>query len=435
MKMTFKPSFSTLMLFLFAPFAIVSCKDDNPQPTADIIAINPTEGPKGTAITIAGINFGTDLADVQVTINDKAAEVTAVSNSKIVVNVPSKAGTGNVIATVRGVTITTQPFFTYQLSVSTLAGTGEIGLIDGAGTAAKFYAPSGIAVDADGNVLVTDFQNCRIRKITPAGVVSTLAGSDPFGYAEGPGDAAKFYGPDGIVSDAQGNFYVPDEGNHSIRKITKDGVVSTLAGNGSAGYADGTGSAARFYVPSGIAIDKNGILYVADQFANRIRKVTQSGVVTTLAGTTTPGWVDGAGATAQFNRPVGVAVDDAGNVFVGDLFNHRIRKISPTGVVTTLTGTGIAGFADGAKDVAKFQYPAGVALGPDGMLYVTDTENSAIRKVDPNGLVTTLVGRSEGHVDGSLDVALFRAPREIDIAADGTIYVADAADNTIRKID
>jgi len=210
--------------------------------------------------------------------------------------------------------------------------------------------------------------------------------------------------------------------------------VSTLAGVPYAyDYADGAATAAKFYFPSGIAIDGQGNLYAADQGNHRIRKVTPEGVVTTLAGSI-QGSADGTGATAQFSRPVGVVADAAGNVYVGDLFNHRIRKITALGVVTTMAGSSY-GFSNGVGTVAQFAYPAGLALDKQGNLYVADTENHRLRKITPAGEVTTFAGTTQGDNDGLATHAQFFLPREIDIDGDGVMYVADAGNNRIRRID
>ncbi|HEX6223499.1 MAG TPA: hypothetical protein VFZ52_03775, partial [Chryseolinea sp.] len=210
------------------------------------------------------------------------------------------------------------------------------------------------------------------------------------------------------------------------------GEVSTFAGN-VIGSADGIGMSAQFMNPSGIAIDKDDNLYVADQFNHRIRKVTQAGIVTTLAGST-QGSADGAGTGAQFFRPVGVVVDAKGNVFVADLFNHKIRRITPSGVVTTIAGS-TYGFADGNTSAAKFAFPGGLALDKEGNLYVADTENHRIRKITPTGIVTTFAGTgTSGTNDGVADVAQFSAPREVDIDAAGNIYVVDAGSHRIRRM-
>jgi len=214
-----------------------------------------------------------------------------------------------------------------QWTVSNLAGTSTAGYGDGTGTAARFSAPQGIAADSSGNIYVADTGNNRIRKITPSGVVTTLAGFSTADYGDGTGTAARFSAPQGIAADSDGNIYVADTGNNRIRKITPSGVVTTLAGFSTADYADGTGTAARFSAPQGIAVDSDGNIYVADTGNNRIRKITQSRVVTSLAGTSTAGYGDGTGTAARFSAPQGIAADSSGNMYVADTDNNRIRKI------------------------------------------------------------------------------------------------------------
>ena len=213
--------------------------------------------------------------------------------------------------------------------VSTLAGSGVPGFADGPGATAQFRNPVGVAVDAAGNVYVADHSNSRIRKVSPAGVVSTLAGSGLYGFSDGPGATAQFGGPTGVAVDAAGNVYVADLGNQRIRKVSPAGVVSTLAGSGVSGFADGPGATAQFNLPLGVAVDSAGNVYVADGINQRIRKVSPAGVVSTLAGSGVFGFADGPGATAQFWGPTGVAVDSAGNVYVAEGGNQRIRKVSP----------------------------------------------------------------------------------------------------------
>ena len=208
--------------------------------------------------------------------------------------------------------------------VTTLAGSSS-GYMDGTGPAARFNAPQGVAVDSSGHVYVAEYGNNRIRKISPAGVVTTFAGSTR-GYMDGTGTAAKFKDPTGVAVDSSGNVYVAEYGNNRIRKISPTGVVTTLAGSTS-GNNNGTGTAAQFNSPTGVAVDSSGHVYVADRFNHRIRKIDPVGVVTTFAGSSS-GYVDDTGTAAKFYNPFGVAVDSSGNVYVADHDNHRIRKIS-----------------------------------------------------------------------------------------------------------
>jgi sugar lactone lactonase YvrE len=324
-------------------------------------------------------------------------------------------------------------------SLAVFAGVPSgIGTADGTGAAARFNAPSGVAVDGAGNLFVADGGNNTIRKITPAGVVTTLAGSaDSSGSADGTGAAALFYMPEGVAVDGAGNVFVADSANFTIRKITPTGVVTTLAGTaGSQGSADGTGVAASFDWPEGVAVDGAGNVFVADNMNSTIRKITPAGVVTTLAGTAGMfGSADGTGAAASFVYPSGVAVDGAGNVFVADSGNNTIRKITPSGVVTTLAGTaGLKGSADGTGAAARFSDLFSVAVDGSGNLFVAD--GNTIRKITPSGVVTTLAGSAAadpGSADGTGAAARFYGPSGA-VDGSGNLFVADSGNNTIRKI-
>jgi prepilin-type processing-associated H-X9-DG protein len=261
--------------------------------------------------------------------------------------------------------------------VSTLAGSGS-GFADGSGTSASFNYPTGVALDGAGNVYVADSNNNRIRKVSPSGVVSTLAGSGNYAFADGSGTSASFRNPQGVALDGAGNVFVADFSNNRIRKVSPSGVVSTLAGSASGnwGFADGSGTSASFNYPTGVALDGAGNVYVADFSNNRIRKVSPSGVVSTLTGSGNYAFADGSGTSASFNYPFGVALDGAGNVYVADQYTHRIRKISPLGVVSTLAGSGNGEFADGTGASASFWYPTGVALDGAGNVFVADFSNN-----------------------------------------------------------
>jgi len=322
-----------------------------------------------------------------------------------------------------------------QAIVTTFAGSGSRGSADGPADSARFGWPDGVAVDTAGNVYVGDRDNHRIRKITPQGVVTTLAGAGTPGYADGPGGAAQFKGPLGVAVDAAGNVYVADFENHRIRKVTPQGLVTTLAGSGEAGFADGPAASARFNRPKGVAVDAAGNVYVADFENHRIRKITPVGAVTTLAGSGEAGFIDGPAASARLLHPNGIAVDAAGNIYVAVESNHRIRKITPQGLVMTLAGTGEPSFADGPVGAARFNRPTGIAVDAAGNVYVAEFENHRIREITPAGAVTTLAGTGEpGFADGPGDTAQFRRPIGVAVDVVGTLYVADAANNRIRKI-
>ena len=325
--------------------------------------------------------------------------------------------------------------------VTTLAGSpGGYGSTDDTGSNARFAYPYGIAVDNATNVYVADTYNLTIRKVTPAGVVSTVAGlAGSYGSTDGTGGHARFNLPLGIAVGGGTNLFVPDSANNTIRKITSAGVVSTIAGfAGSAGSTDGTLSTARFNNPQGVAVDPAGNLYVADSYNSTIRKVTSVGVVTTIAGLAgTPGTANGAGSDAQFNRPYGVALDTNGNIFVADTYNHIIRKITSAGVVSTFAGSaGVAGTTNGQGVSAQFNLPNGIAVDGAGNVYVADTGNNTIRKITSGGFVTTLAGLAgaAGSSDKTGGDARFSSPTGIAVDSVGTLYVADTANHTIRKI-
>lgn len=311
-------------------------------------------------------------------------------------------------------------------TVSTLAGSTS-GYADGQGTLAKFAVPHGIAVDMSGNIYVADNNNQRIRKITPSGTVTTFAGST-LGNTNGTGANAQFNYPEGVAGDATGNIYVVDSENHSIQKITPGGVVSTLAGS-TAGFADGQGIAAQFNFPIGVAVDTEGNVYVADTENYKIRKITPAGVVTTLAGSI-QGFAEGTGASAQFSFPTGIAIDASGNLYVTD--TYKIRKITAAGTVSTFAGSSTAGYADGKGTEARFSNPYGIAIDANNTLFVADSDNDRIRKITADGTVTTIAGSTQGFADGTT-TAQFNYPKGIAVA-NGIIYVADEANNKIRKI-
>ena len=327
-------------------------------------------------------------------------------------------------------------------SVTTVAGSvGVAGSLDGSGTAAQFNYPQGIAVDAAGNIFVGDSNNNTIRKISASGVVTTFAGvAGQPGIADGTGAAARFNYPSGLAVDAAGNVYVADHGNSAIRKITSGGTVTTLAGSGGlSGSADGQGSGARFDHPAAVAVDPAGNVYVIDTSNQTVRVIASaSGSVTTLAGLPgQAGRADGAGAAARFFYPFGIAVTGSGTVYVADTGNHAIRVVTPVGAVTTLAGAaGGSGIADGVGGEALFNYPDGITLDASGTLYVADHDNQTIRKITSAGAVTTFAGaaRISGSADGSGGAARFNGPTGVAVDSTGNVYVADAGNSTIRKI-
>jgi sugar lactone lactonase YvrE len=329
-----------------------------------------------------------------------------------------------------------------SVGVTTLAGWPDAyGSSDGTGRAARFNSPGSVRADSSGNVYVADSGNNTIRKITPQGVVTTVAGTAGVaGSANGKASAALFSGPSGVAVDSSGNLYVADNGNYEIRMISSAGVVSTLAGSaGLPGTTDGTGSGARFYDPQNLALDGYGNLYVVDGSADTVRKVViATGVVTTIAGSprSRGSTTNTSGSSARFNDPSGVAVDSSGNIYVADSGNNTIRMVTPAGYVTTIAGlAGSSGSADGNGNGARFDAPSGVAVDSSGDIFVADTGNDTIREISPALAVSTIAGAAGQveNMDGIAANARFDMPGDIAIDGSGVLYIADTDNNTVRR--
>lgn len=316
--------------------------------------------------------------------------------------------------------------------VETLAGSTK-GYADGVGEAAKFKNPAGVAVDASGTIYVSDEGNNRIRTIQSDLAVTTLAGSFP-GSKDGKGTLAWLQGPVGLTMDEARNLTVADWRNNRIRQISSFADVTTLAGE-AAGYQDEVGRKARFRGPTAVALDAAGNVFVADTENHRIRKVTQDGTVTTFAGSI-PGYKDGAGTAAQFTSPTGLSFDMAGNLYVADRENHVIRRISPAGEVSTYAGSPKAmGHIDANNPLeARFNAPYGVVVRGDGAVFVTEIGNHCVRKIDPDGRVMTAAGSTAGFKDGIGIAAQFNSPQGIAIDGEGNLYVADRLNQRVRRV-
>ena len=311
----------------------------------------------------------------------------------------------------------------WQATVAVLAGDGTLGTIDGLAERARFSEPFGIVAAPDGTIVVADAGHAhRIRRISPDGIVTTLAGGAR-GFADGPGTRAAFSTPSGLALAQDGTLYVADTGNHAIRRITPDGQVSTIAGDSTPGFVDGPVQQARFNGPIGIAVAPDGRIVVADTYNDRIRAINSDGTVTTLAGSGRPGADDGVGEVASFDTPTGLAFDTSGILYVADTGNGVVRTVDPSGRVTTPTWAR----GDG------FYHPLGIAVAPDHELYIAD-EGGRIAAIRDDGNTRTLAGDSVGFRDGAGVTAQFRRPSGVAWLRPGHLVVADAANALVRVV-
>ena len=312
--------------------------------------------------------------------------------------------------------------------VSTIAGDGTPLFGDGPALSAKFRAPQDVAVTEDGSIFIADALNHRIRKLVD-GKVTTVAGFDREDTSSGVGTAAGFGHPIQLAADKNGNIYTLDVDDFRVRKITPGAVVTVVAGSGVRGFADGRADIARFGESIGIVCDDEGNIYVSDNENKRIRKIS-NGLVTTIAGNGTAGFVDGSKDKAEFFSLSGIVIDKQGNLFVADF--DKIRKITPTGDVSTFTGRDSSGYKDGQPGVALFSFIDDMVMDGQGNIYVSD--NNRIRKVSTTGEVTTVTGYTSGYKDGDGASAEFNLVAGLGIDKQGNIYAADVNNNRIRKI-
>jgi sugar lactone lactonase YvrE len=331
--------------------------------------------------------------------------------------------------------------------IITVAGTGTAGYSeDGvAANTASLNNPAGLAVDGSGNLYIADQSNHRVRKVSAGGIISTVAGNG-IGIYSGDGGMAttnSLYSPGGVLIDGMGNLYIADALNHRIRKVANNGIIATVAGNGTVSYGGDRGPAtsASLYNPVGVAFDGTGNFYIADQQNQRIRKVATSGIITTVAGNGlfTFGGDGGAATAANLANPSGVAVDGVGNIYIADALNQRIRKVATSGIITTVAGNGIAGFSGdgGAATAASLNNPVGVTVDGTGNLYIADSQNNRIRKVATSGIISTVAGNgtASNSGDGGLATAAgFNYTAGVVLDGSGNLYIADQGNHRIRKV-
>lgn len=425
------------IITLFSLLLLLSCsKDDENNEVAPvdlvITNISPASGPKNTPVTIIGSGFSSVSSENAVTINGKVCPVINSTSTQLTITIPPSAGSGNIKVAVNNTSAESNNFdFIVTTTVTTIAG-GASGFVDGQGSAARFDLASDLTIDSEGNLFVVDTRNNKIRKISPTGLVTTIAGST-LGQVDGQGILAKFGSPNGIAIDTEGVLFVSEGSSSTIRRISLTGFVRTYSGSLPSGFADGRTENAKFRSPRGMTIDASGNLFIADIFNYKIRKISINGDVTTVAGTTR-GFADGQASNAQFDLPSGIVLDKAGNLFVADLGNHKIRKISPDGLVSTLAGS-TQGFADGQGTAAKFNITNRITIDGEGNLFVSDFDK--IRKISSTGLVTTVAGSTTGFKDGIGSSAQFNNIHGITIDKLGNLYVTDNDDtgsDRIRKI-
>ena len=342
-------------------------------------------------------------------------------------------------------------------TITTIAGSGAEDDDGKLATEAFLTSPRGVAVDGHGNLYIADTENHRVRRIdAESGIIITIAGSGEEGYGgdEGPATEAKLNWPTGVAVDDSGNVYIADRNNERVRRVDADGIITTFAGTGEWGYDSdedgGPATEALLNWPADVALDANGNIYIADEYNNRIRKVDSEGIITTVAGMKRPTLEvgeeeeeeadenvgdHGPATSALLNRPTGVALDKEGNLYIADRNNHRVRKVNAEGIITTIAGMADEGFSgdEGPATSAQLDSPSGVAVDEGGYIFIADTGNNRIRQIDPDGLITTLAGGEDGD-DGSDTGGQLAAPRDVALDSDGNLYVTDSGNHQIHAI-
>ncbi|HEX7904267.1 MAG TPA: IPT/TIG domain-containing protein [Chitinophagaceae bacterium] len=373
-----------------------------------ITNISPDHGPANTTVTITGTGFSPTSALNNVYFNGVEATIISVTITSILAKVPVGAGTGNVSVKLNGITVN-GPLFTYEPSTvaTVIAGSGFVGSANGVGTNASFALPTGLAIDASGNIYIADLAGATIRKVTTPGVVTTLAGKyQVYGNVNGTGSNALFDYVYDVATDVAGNVYAADFDNNNVRKITPEGVVTTFLSSG-------------VIQPTGIAVDAQGFIYLASPSITAVRKISPAGLITDL------------GSTGSFRDIYDVTLDNAGNMYVCDRGTQLISKITPSGTVTTVAGVwNVSGFNNGPGATATFHNPSSIAVDNNGNIYIADVKNNAIRKINAAGIVTTYLANVSSY---TVDANFF-GPYGVAVDSNGVVFVTNTSENKLLKI-
>ena len=397
----------------------------------------------GSSITLADTTSGGSWSSSSTSIAtvNSSGGVTGVAAGSVTISYSATNSCGTSVVTY-GVTVTTT---SCSVIITTIAGTGT-GTYSGDGgaaTAAGLHSLGGLFFDGSGNMYITDAGNNRIRKVTAAGVISTVAGNGTAGYSGdgGAATAAELNSPSDVKIDGSGNMYITDYLNSRVRKVTPAGIISTVVGNGTSGFSGdgGAATAAEIYYPQEIVFDGSGNYYIADEGNGRVRKVSTSGIITTVAGGGSTLGDGGPATAANISHPGGVVFDISGNMYVSDMQNYRIRKITTAGIISTIAGNGTAGYSGdgGAATAAELDYPTRLCFDGAGNLYVPDYTNNRLREVSTSGIITTIAGNGTGAFagdGGSPTASELYSPDAVCIDGSGNIYISDAFNNRVRKI-